>query len=192
MICQIEQNKRLPCVKRARTTKSGEGERVTIKLVQIQSCAGSFRHAIACHLPPGGRLCCRPTVYLKGVTHHTLLCNVCNKRTENFHVLCPFVVGANCVRPRAFTERPYEFDFLSAGKTCFMEDTLWRIYLNEEYHMIYIIVAGSREFDDYSYLEKILKDYLANIDDVSTVAIVSLNMIKNAQKYKLEIHIIKI
>ena len=26
-------------------TKSGEGERVTIELVQIQSCAGSFRHA---------------------------------------------------------------------------------------------------------------------------------------------------
>ena len=30
-----------------------------------------------------------------------------------------FAVGANCVRPRAFTERPYEDDFLSAGKTCF-------------------------------------------------------------------------
>ena len=32
-----------------------------------------------------------------------------------------FAVGANCVRPRAFTERPYEDDFLSVGKTCFME-----------------------------------------------------------------------
>ena len=37
--------------------------------------------------------------------------------------LCPFAVGANCVRPRAFTERPYEDDFLSVGKTCFMEGT---------------------------------------------------------------------
>ena len=34
-----------------------------------------------------------------------------------------FAVGANCVRPRAFTERPYEDDFLSVGKTCFMEGT---------------------------------------------------------------------
>ena len=40
-------------------------------------------------------------------------------------ILCPFAVGANCVRPRAFTERPYEDDFLSAGKTCFMEGTRW-------------------------------------------------------------------
>ena len=37
-------------------TKSGEGERVTIKLAQTKSYAGSFRHANACHLPPGGRL----------------------------------------------------------------------------------------------------------------------------------------
>ena len=36
-------------------------------------------------------------------------------------ILCPFAVGANCVRPRAFTERPYEDDFLSVGITCFME-----------------------------------------------------------------------
>ena len=34
-----------------------------------------------------------------------------------------FAVGANFVRPRAFTERPYEDDFLSVGKTCFMEGT---------------------------------------------------------------------
>ena len=33
-----------------------------------------------------------------------------------------FIVGANCVRPRAFTERPYEIDF-AVGKTCFMEGT---------------------------------------------------------------------
>ncbi len=43
------------------------------------------------------------------------------KRTENFHVLCPFSVGAFCERPRANAVRPYEDDFLSAGKTCFME-----------------------------------------------------------------------
>ena len=45
------------------------------------------------------------------------------KKGQRNHVLCPFSVGANCVRPRAFTERPYEDDFLSVGKTCFMEDT---------------------------------------------------------------------
>ena len=31
-------------------------------------------------------------------------------------ILCLFSVGANCVRPRAFTERPYEDDFLSVVK----------------------------------------------------------------------------
>ena len=31
-----------------------------------------------------------------------------------------FVVGANCVRPLAFTERPYGIS-LSIDKTCFME-----------------------------------------------------------------------
>ena len=34
-----------------------------------------------------------------------------------------FAVGTNCVRSRAFRERPYEDDFLSVGKTCFMEGT---------------------------------------------------------------------
>ena len=34
-----------------------------------------------------------------------------------------FAVGANFVRPRAFTEHPYEDDYLSVGKTCFMEGT---------------------------------------------------------------------
>jgi len=42
------------------------------------------------------------------------------KKDREREILCPFAVGANCVRPRAFTERPYEDDFLSAGKTCFM------------------------------------------------------------------------
>ena len=46
-------------------TKSGEGERVAIELAQIQSCAGSFRHAIACHLPPGGRLFTFRIIYKK-------------------------------------------------------------------------------------------------------------------------------
>ena len=41
-------------------TKSGEGERVTIELVQIQSCAGSFRHASrATFLPEEGLYCDR-------------------------------------------------------------------------------------------------------------------------------------
>jgi len=82
----------------------------------------------ACHLPPRERLSYRPTVHLKGVTHYTLRGKACEKRTENFHVLCPFAVGANCVRPRAFTERPYEDDFLSAGKTCFTAGTLSAVF----------------------------------------------------------------
>ena len=45
-------------------------------------------------------------------------------RESTFSVLA---VGANCVRPRAFTERPYEDDFLSVGITCFMEDAPWRV-----------------------------------------------------------------
>ena len=80
-------------------TKSGEGERVTIELVQIQSYAGSFRHAIACHLPPGGRLCCRPTVHLKGVTHYTLQGKTCEKEYEQI-VRTPFVVGRGFISRR--------------------------------------------------------------------------------------------
>ena len=83
-------------------TKSGEGERVTIELVQIQSYAGSFRHAIACHLPPGGRLCCRPIVHLKSVTHYTLQSKACEKEYEQSSVLLLL---------------------FSVGKTCFMEGT---------------------------------------------------------------------
>ena len=45
------------------------------------------------------------------------------QKDKEREILCTFAVGANCVRPRAFTERPYEDDFLSAGKTCFMEGT---------------------------------------------------------------------
>ena len=64
----------------------------------------------------------RPTVRLKGVTHYTLQGKACEKgQRRKISVL--FAVGANCVRPRAFTERPYEDDFLSVGKTCFMEGT---------------------------------------------------------------------
>ena len=41
-------------------TKSGEGERVTIELVQIQSYAGSFRHASrATFLPEEGYVAAR-------------------------------------------------------------------------------------------------------------------------------------
>ena len=47
-------------------TRSGEGERVTIELVQIQSCAGSFRHASrATFLPEEGYVAARK--YGKGV-----------------------------------------------------------------------------------------------------------------------------
>ena len=38
-----------------------------------------------------------------------------------------FAVGTNCVRPRAFTERPYKDDFLSVGITCFMEGTPYKV-----------------------------------------------------------------
>ena len=53
-------------------TKSGEGERVTIKLVQIQSCAGSFRHASrATFLPEEGYVSTRQ--YGKGVRTKSLV-----------------------------------------------------------------------------------------------------------------------
>ena len=82
-------------------TESGEGERVTIELVQIQSYAGSFRHAIACHLPPGGRLCCRPIVHRKGVIHYTLPCKACEKEYEQI-VRTPFILGRGLVSRRLF------------------------------------------------------------------------------------------
>ena len=46
------------------------------------------------------------------------------KKDREFSCSLSFSVGANCVRPRAFTERPYEIDF-AVGKTCFMESTPW-------------------------------------------------------------------
>ena len=55
----------------------------------------------------------------KGVTHYTLQARCVKKDREISHSLS-FSVGANCVRPRVFCERPYEDDFLSAGKICFM------------------------------------------------------------------------
>ena len=55
------------------------------------------------------------------------------KKGQRNHVLCPFSVGANCVRSRAFTERPYEDDFLSAGKPCFMEDIPWRAFMESAF-----------------------------------------------------------
>ena len=36
---------------------------------------------------------------------------VLQKRTENVKFSVLFAVGTNCVRPRAFRERPYVFDF---------------------------------------------------------------------------------
>ena len=50
------------------------------------------------------------------------------KKDREFFFSALLVVGANCVRPRAFTERPYEDDFLSVGKTCFMEGTPLRLF----------------------------------------------------------------
>ena len=61
----------------------------------------------------------RPIVPRKVVTHYTLPARRVKKDREISHSLS-FFVGANCVRPRAFTERPYEDDFLSVGITCFM------------------------------------------------------------------------
>ena len=37
------------------------------------------------------------------------------KKDREREILRPFALVANCVRPRVFTERPYENDFLSAG-----------------------------------------------------------------------------
>ena len=83
----------------------------------------SLRHAYASHLPlhKGGSL--SPDSTPKRC-NSPILQYVC-KRTENVKFSVLFAVGANCVRPRSFTERPYEDDFLSVGKTCFMEDTPW-------------------------------------------------------------------
>ena len=60
----------------------------------------------------------RPTVYLKGVTSYLA---VRMQKDREREILCPFAVGANYVRPWAFTERPYEDDFLSVGKSA-----LWK------------------------------------------------------------------
>ena len=65
-------------------------------------------------LPPDSTLIRCNTLYLA--------CKTCKKGQRISHSLS-FSVGANCVRPRAFTERPYEDDFLSVGITCFMEGT---------------------------------------------------------------------
>ena len=46
------------------SAKLTEGECVTMENIQSQSHAGSFRHAGACHLPPGGRL--GPNPLLRG------------------------------------------------------------------------------------------------------------------------------
>ena len=53
----------------------------------------------ACHLPPGGRLCCRPTVHQKGVTHYTLQSKACEKEYEQI-VRTPFVVGRGFISRR--------------------------------------------------------------------------------------------
>ena len=64
-----------------------------------------------------------------------------------------FSVGANCVRPRAFTERPYKFNFLSAGKICFMEGTLSGLFLFESFS----------DEGDAAEIIGILSDYIIDI-----------------------------
>jgi len=54
---------------------------------------------------------------------------MCKKRTEKFHILCLFSVGANCVRLRAFTELPYEDDFLSVVKPALWKASLRLLFL---------------------------------------------------------------
>ena len=70
---------------------------------------GLLPSRFACHLPPGGRLCCRPTVHLKGVTHYTLQSKACEKEYEQncsysfcyfFGKCCPLRVILSGVRPR--------------------------------------------------------------------------------------------
>ncbi len=54
-----------------------------------------------------------------------------------------FAVGANCVRPRAFTERPYEFDFLSAGNPALWKTPLLRCFLYQfDNFLIFSIIAS--------------------------------------------------
>ena len=52
------------------------------------------------------------------------------QRIFMFSVL--FRRGVLCVRPRAFTERPYEFDFLSAGKPALWKAPLLSAFLAEK------------------------------------------------------------
>ena len=77
----------------------------------------SFASGNPCRVPPSSRRKAMflPTVHPKGVTHYTLQSKACEKGQRIF-LLCPLAVGANCVRPRAFTERPYKIDLLSTGK----------------------------------------------------------------------------
>ena len=63
------------------------------------------------------------------VTHYTLPTRSVKKGQRISHSLS-LSVGANCVRPRAFKERPYEDDFLSVGKTCFMVGVAFSLFLS--------------------------------------------------------------
>ena len=76
-----------------------------------------------------GRLCCRPIVRLKGVTHYTMHSKACKKDRERKNSL-PFCCRA-WVHSRRFVvlyrsffggskPPPYK---VAAGKTCFMEGT---------------------------------------------------------------------
>ena len=70
----------------------------------------------------------RPTVHLNGVTHYTVRARRV-KRSTNKNVRTPFVVGRGLAPAGLLNSRfcndgtkapPYK---ISAGKTCFMEDT---------------------------------------------------------------------
>ena len=70
-------------------TKSGEGERVTLKLVQTYSHAGSFRHAPrATFLPEEGFLL-SPIITHIGRENNSSA-EICKRPYENQHKECPF------------------------------------------------------------------------------------------------------
>ena len=93
--------------------------------------------SVTLRVPPSSRrkAMLPPDSTSKSVTHYTLQARRVKKDRE-FSCSLSFSVGANCVRPRAFTERPYEDDFLSAGKPALWEAPLsgfsfFRAYFTE-------------------------------------------------------------
>ena len=62
--------------------------------------------ASPCHLPPGGRLCYRPTVHPKGITHYALKSKACEKEHEQI-ISAPFVVGRGFISRRIIKFIPF-------------------------------------------------------------------------------------